>query len=153
MNFTSIEQSKKLLELGLSPESADMHYPDYYFDGNAKYPCNTPYKEAVEDLFHVYINPKTKRLLPCWSVGALFEVIPSVIKSHNKKYYLTYFRLKENRHYIYYLSSDPYRGIEERLELTYPDECNTFNIFGETMIKATYEMVVWLLENGYIKTK
>ena len=25
MNYTSIEQSKKLLELGLNPESADMH--------------------------------------------------------------------------------------------------------------------------------
>jgi len=81
-SYTDLEQSKKLAEI-LPLESADMHYPDYYFDGNAKGPCNTPYKEAIEDLLHVYINPKTKRLLPCWSLAALLKVIPKKIKDFN----------------------------------------------------------------------
>ena len=37
MNYTSIEQSKKLLELGLDAESADMFYM-MYKDGEK--PCN-----------------------------------------------------------------------------------------------------------------
>ena len=137
MNYTTIEQSKKLVELGLNPESADMHYPDYYFDGNTKGPCNTPYKEVIEDLFHVYINPKTKRLLPCWSLGALMELMP---------------KIKE----------------DEDDGGCYPTLCKGYNtdkwhcVYRSTLhitdwykssIDAAFEMVVWLLENGYIKTK
>ena len=85
--FTTIEQSKVLAEI-LPLESADIHYPDYYFDGNAKNPCNTSYKEAIEDLLHVYINPETKRLLPCWSLAALLGVLPlATLDSSNDHYY------------------------------------------------------------------
>jgi hypothetical protein len=98
-SYTDINQSKKLAEI-LPLESADMHYPDYYFDGNAKSPCNTPYREAIEDLLHVFINPKTKRLLPCWSLAALINIIPqeifdgeyiiNITEGRNNRWVLTY---------------------------------------------------------------
>lgn len=135
MNYTTIEQSKKLVELGLSPDTADMHYPDYYFDSNAKGPCNTSYKDAIEDLFHVYINPKTKRLLPCWSLGALMEIMPKIHEDDNDNgCYPTLCKGWDNElwHCVYRYS----------IHITewYSDS-----------IEAAFEMVCWLLENDYIK--
>lgn len=139
MNYTSIEQSKKLLELGLSPESADMHYPDYYFDGNAKYPCNTPYKEAIEDLFHVYINPKTKRLLPCWSLGALLQSAP--------KYFS-----KENHQFVQSYSYDHIDGCYHFIYRDYQHGGRSKYISkNKDLFDAAFEMIIWLLENDYIK--
>ena len=62
MNYTSIEQSKKLLELGLSSESADM-----YYEVHSAYIEETPkigYKHGLN--------------IPCWSVGSLLEVMPPI---------------------------------------------------------------------------
>ena len=68
MNYTSVEQSKKLLELGLKAESADMHYIDedeelIRVGWDAKYPPDAEH-------------------LPAWSVGALLEVMPQTNKFH-----------------------------------------------------------------------
>lgn len=54
MNYTNIKQSKKLLELGLSPKSADMFYQWI------------PYGDSG-------------CCMPCWSVGALIKLLPSSI--------------------------------------------------------------------------
>ena len=58
--YTSIEESKKLIELGLKPETADMWY------------------RSLLDF------PEIKRtingelgILPCWSVGQLLELMPT----------------------------------------------------------------------------
>ena len=123
------------MELELSPNTADMHYPDYYFDGNAKGPCNTPYKEAIEDLFHVYINPKTKRLLPCWSLGALMEIMPKIHEYNNDNgCYPTLCKGWDNGlwHCVYRSSIHITKWYDNYMD-------------------AAFEMVCWLLENGYIK--
>lgn len=60
MSYTNIEQSKKLLKLGLSLESADM-----IFDGVG------------------YV--KSPNTLPCWSIGALLEVL-DFLSPHPKEY-------------------------------------------------------------------
>lgn len=61
-SYTTIEQSKKLLELGLKPETADMCYHEHtaYIDGTPK----VGYKVGVTDG------------IPCWSIGALLELMP-----------------------------------------------------------------------------
>ena len=129
-HYTSIEQSKKLLELGLNPESADMHYPDYYFDGYANGPCNTSYKEQIENLLSVYINPDTRRILPCWSIGSLIDIIPSSIN----------FGYENDFHFN--LTKTPSGYITDFYEESFG---------GDTTIDTCYRMIVWLLENGYIK--
>ena len=60
MNYTSIEQSKKLLELGLSPESADMIY---LFDF------------STEPMININITPGDTSI-PCWSTEALIALLP-----------------------------------------------------------------------------
>ena len=70
---TSIEQSKKLLSLGLDSSTADMEYISLK-EGN--HPIgNVPFVKddsEVEDSAFDYIYNRT----PCWSLTALLGVIP-----------------------------------------------------------------------------
>lgn len=130
-SYTDLEQSKILAKI-LPLESADMHYPDYYFDGNAKNPCNTSYKEAIEDLLHVYINPETKRLLPCWSLAALLGVLPVV------NFNTPVLKIKLNHKYYMELCID---SLTHKYIIT-----NDY----DNPIDACYEMIVKLHEQHLI---
>lgn len=64
-NYTTPEQSKRLVELGIPIESADIiyyHTPDSWHD-----PYFITEKRQIEHL-------KSGKGLPCWSVGRLIEV-------------------------------------------------------------------------------
>ena len=116
MNYTSIEQSKKLLELGLSAESADMCYLVIAEDEYSQYP-------VVED------KDDMLKELPCWSLGALMEMIP-------------------------YYSVIAYTSESSIIDITYtanPVIHMTHREIGDSPIEAAYNMGVWLLVNGYIK--
>ena len=75
INFTTPEQSKKLLELGLPAESADCYYYDW-----ATNPDDEMYGACIQWIdttlgddyqkFHVL----EIAALPCWSVGRLIEI-------------------------------------------------------------------------------
>lgn len=75
--YTSIEQSKKLLELGLNPNTADMFYPKI--------------DEGLYSVFPVIgyeIFKKQISDIPCWSLGALLDVLPSAtLDSSDDHYY------------------------------------------------------------------
>lgn len=126
MNYTGIEQSKKLLELGLSPETADMCWgldSDTGMYNNHPYPM--PWREYTAKEFYI----------PCWSTGALLEVMPLIKEDINdggcrpnlcKGW-------DNNKWHIVY-----------RSDLYYSD-------WYDNSIDACYNTVVWLLENGYIK--
>lgn len=65
---TTIEQSKRLLELGLKPETADMVYG---------YDCTYPYNchlRILEDGDYISSNIITDRI-PAWSYDRLREII------------------------------------------------------------------------------
>lgn len=75
INFTTPEQSKRLLELGLPSESADCYYYDW-----ATNPDDEMYGACIQWIdttlgddyqkFHVL----EIAALPCWSVGRLIEI-------------------------------------------------------------------------------
>lgn len=74
MNYTTIEQSKKLLELGLNPNTADM----VYWMG--------------EYITHSYSECQHKEeQIPIWSVGALLELMPLSIVGWDNETYARYF--------------------------------------------------------------
>lgn len=65
-DYTTPEQSKRLLELGIPIESANIiyyHTPDSWHD-----PYLITEKKQIENL-------KSGKGLPCWSVGRLMEII------------------------------------------------------------------------------
>lgn len=122
-HYTTIEQSKELLRLGLSPESADM----YYNLDNSKIPNIII---GAKDDFRCYI--------PCWSLGALLEVLPTHIQIKSEVFH-------------YEMMPDfgscliQYENVEGNKILNQSIE--------DTPLEAAYNMVIWLLENDYIKVK
>lgn len=65
-NYTTIEQSKRLLELGLPRDSADIWYIAAV-DNQKKYPPFPSFSYWVGNMIY-------KHDLPCWSVGRLMEI-------------------------------------------------------------------------------
>lgn len=127
-NYTSIEQSKKLLELGIDPLTSDMCYKtedvdyaetedDYVLDLVCR-----PYSEYLK-----FVGPMglAYKAIPCWSVGALMELMPMV---NGREPHLIW---TKGTYTCFY-----YRG---------------HSTTKETIIDACYEMMIWLLENDYIK--
>lgn len=133
---TTLEQSRKLIELGVSPDTADMHYAFNAVGGSA-------FQEMIDKSATLLPTNKNSRhpYEPAWSLSALLELIPSNVSEpcfniskggYDKGHYIdTYFA---------YLESG----------------CLTDQVFFEcrnagTAIEATYELIVWLVENNYIK--
>ena len=70
-NFTTPEQSKRLLELGLPADSADCYWSRYgtmvSWSGITIIGKGATYKSITEPPYHF-------DFLPCWSVGRLIEI-------------------------------------------------------------------------------
>lgn len=68
-NYTTPEQSKRLLELGVPADSADCYWDKYrilpYFLFNG---------DTFQDLLDAYEPEDRNEFLPCWSVGRLMEI-------------------------------------------------------------------------------
>lgn len=83
-NFTTPEQSKRLLELGVPSDSADAILRHYIwasgYDENDEENWETPmvidYKSqlSVSDLLEMVIDDEYDKAIPCWSVGRLIEI-------------------------------------------------------------------------------
>ena len=137
MNYTSIEQSKKLLELGLSPESADMHWRKSI----VKHPNgNVPW--FAHNNTRLPVDYGDEDNIPCWSVGALLNVIPTNLPVP----------LPENPHSSDYIHTNEF---ELRYRFDYTWQCGYHEIHQvgdyEDILKTIFELVVWLLENNCIK--
>lgn len=139
---TSIEQSKKLIELGIDVNTADMRYgyiapyefSDRMYDGGYD---EVPYHKDFLKKNPNFSENEYDGELPAWSLSALLELIPPYLgefkdgidfgfsKAMNGKWY--------SAHYIKFND----------------DGLASFNITvtGDTAIDAAFEMVVWLLEN------
>lgn len=68
-NYTTPEQSKRLLQLGLPADSADCYYSRMKYE-EYENPKILYMKYSDVACFH----PKTFIYLPCWSVGRLIEI-------------------------------------------------------------------------------
>lgn len=124
--YTSIEQSKKLLSLGMNPESADMYYTRYQSITNPK-------EWEYEDTPNVRwegISFGDKRIFyPAWSLGALLELMPKLPRVE--------YDLVQRQEECYVAFDDLNKNIHEDYK-------------GNTPFEAVYNMVVWLLEQHYL---
>ena len=69
-NFTTPEQSKRLLELGVPADSADCYYSRMRHEE-----FENPRICYMQYFNHTCFHPKIFIYLPCWSVGRLMEII------------------------------------------------------------------------------
>lgn len=119
---TDIEQSQRLVELGLPRETADMGW----------YHTLDPYMADT----HMYLHTQcSDTCLPAWSFKALWEVMPGVIYGPKPKDHPT--ELIHTKECICYFDNT---GLQHGPSFSTKD--------GD--ITAAYNMVCWLLENGYI---
>ena len=125
MNYTTIEQSKKLLELGLSPETADMLWEQHFFE--IPYVTVKPYTTKGRSI--------GSHILPCWSLEALLELL----RSYNDCNSLSIFSNRSQKWQITISYYDVIWKDHEEININ--------------LLEASYNTVIWLLENGYIKTE
>ena len=68
---TSLEQSKKLIELGVDINTADMHYSTWTILNGGEYILSPNQGETIEELQESYGN----QVIPAWSLSALLNLI------------------------------------------------------------------------------
>lgn len=81
---TTLKQSKKLIELGLNPETADMSYSVLISDfrGNTipkkdhLYTLSTSYSTS-----YMHVGLEKREIIPAWSLSRLIEMLPHYISS------------------------------------------------------------------------
>lgn len=123
---TIIEQSKKLIELGLNPNTADMCYIQHF----GEYNNEVTFIEEVPILVHTIDTID----LPCWSLGALINLMPSMIYKGGET-----FTLRIYKDVVYHVCYKSHYHLDE------------IWFSKENLLDAAFEMVYWLLENNYIK--
>ena len=116
---TSVEQSKKLIELGIDVNTADMYW---WFSGKRYY------VEAMDD-----DDFNEEGDIPAWSLSGLLELMPFHIIENNKRYGFYQWKGLNPQGETYWFEYKSNTG--ERLY-----ETNHLN----NPIDAAFEMIVWL---------
>lgn len=127
---TSIEQSKKLIELGIDVNTADFMW-EYNPDKETYW--NKPTIIPIDD--YIFVND-----IPAWSLSALLSILPLHIIVNGKVY-----------------KFGMSKGFNKNGE-TYAIKYSIFNTtfyyhmtdFYNSPIDAAFEMISWLKENGKI---
>lgn len=122
--YTTIEQSKQLIEVGLNTDTADMYtYGSKFFGAlscfnNQTIVGNYSLLENKDDVY------------PCWSLAALLNIIDS-------------------NGLIYDISNDKNREFKVLIyNADYVDQEIKFYHTEHTIV----DTIIWLLENNYIKS-
>lgn len=96
---TTIEQSRRLLELGLNPETSDMLILPL---PNSKELIVQKYEDESENLYYT-IKGEEWESSPAWSLHRLIEMLPyKVNKSPNNASLLEITRIKDNSYHVGY---------------------------------------------------
>ena len=76
-NFTTTEQSKRLLELGVPADSADCY-------NTTKHIGKIPEDRTYEDICQMFkLRGNHTEIYPCWSVGRLIEILKECINNED----------------------------------------------------------------------
>lgn len=143
MNYTSVEQSKKLVELGLDKDSADMIYiwhcssdnPEWRFDDDMA-PMNLA-KKKISELDHA-----PEHTLPAWSVGQLISMLPDNFTENGVNLRMVY-DLNIYKDQIAYNGYDFIHDTNECIFHTKPGK----------LIDVLVETVCWLIESKHFNEK
>lgn len=117
---TSIKQSKKLIELGIPKNTADMRIGNYVGKSNKVDGTNVHYYTKEESF-------GAPEIIPAWSLSALLELMPIECKLEKTL-------LDQSDYFTYACEwTGEYRTYEH-----------------DDSLDAAFEMVVWLKENNTI---
>lgn len=132
---TTIEQSQKLIELGIDVETADMHY--HTNSMYEEYPCN--------EIVYIACLSKPEKYnkydIPAWSLAALLDILPNDEVTTTTVTRGGWVWTSESAKYLDIWLAD--------YETEKHD--NDFTLSEDTPLDAAFEMVVWLKENNKIR--
>ena len=138
-SYTDLEQSKKLAEI-FPIESADM---GWYYSRNPQAARN-----------QMWVGTKAENAdIPCWSLAALLDLLPSEFTTVGK-YATTTYEIKIRKYKfvndvdIYQIAYGNYKFYEDG-NSSWKDMINTGQ--KEELIDAAFEMICWLKENNPYK--
>ena len=135
---TSIEQSRKLIELGIDIKTSDM----YYWCG-----------EELRIYVGGYKAQNKEYDIPAWSLSALMSLLPSIFKVKGEYSETTCYKIDIRRYAltkdvdIYQIAYGNYRFNDDG-SFSWSDMINTGQ--REELIDAAVEMLTWLKENNII---
>lgn len=135
---TSIEQSKKLKELGIDVNSADMHWQYIEEDNGQLQWFHFPKDFSINE----------NESIPAWSLTALWELLPSDFDVKGE--FGTFNYQIRPRKYRFSADIDVYQIAygSHNQDGVWSDMINTPEC--ENFVDAAFEMVVWLKENEKI---
>lgn len=143
IQYTTEEQARRLMELGLDPNTADMLYCNASIRGGNytdEFSVNvTPYKEHLE---WVEKNKEVWspwwQVIPCWSVGALIKLLPKRINLKESG--------KEAKLYMDgTMCCYKYYDMDEDMMM------GDFQCYGKTFILCVISLMEMMLMEGYIE--
>jgi hypothetical protein len=152
---TTIEQSKKLIKLGVDVNIADMTYVSMKdYDENTYHLTvgKTDVNWAKDELGNLNWNDVYEKYIPAWSLTALMNLLPSEFTIENKFGKYTYeikirkYNLIEDVN-LYQIAYGNYKIYEDGSS-SWKDMINTGE--REELLDAVFDMIVWLKENGKI---
>ena len=127
MIATSIEQSKKLVKLGIDTSTADMCYREVAYN---------PDDNHVWQLYAFYYVIDYGDI-PAWSLSALLELMPYEVVLDEDESLILGIHKEDSQYYFDYNN-------------TYSGEIHIDTLMCDDPIDAAVEMIVWLKENKYI---
>lgn len=124
LGWTRLDEAKRLVEAGLDPNTADMCYQIMGNNGDRTYVSSALTFNTEDDN------------IPCWSLGALINMMPKWIPQDREiiRCGLNLHIMSEENNYDYALAYQVYHFS------TFP-----------TVIEAAVDMVLFLIQKGYIK--
>lgn len=132
-NCTSIEQSKRLLELGLNPDTADMHYTVVGDLSASSYTEGLVNAGSIAKAWHKNPEELKAKVVPAWSLSALLNLTPDIIGD-----YVLRLDKVDGDYYIWY--DEIGKGWSD--DMPHPSSDN--------FIDVAYKNLVLLLENKKI---
>lgn len=158
LGWTTLDEAKRLVDAGLDPNTADMGY-----ELDTQSPRATSFTQLEKYFKALYVSPiyePMTKAYPCWSLGALLELIPKLVGERNSSLlYHAYFNFELSPRYKY-----PLRWVA-RYSGSIKQKDNEGDFDGQTMfskdvsteftygaaIETICDTMVFLLENGYIE--
>ena len=121
--YTTIEESKQLIEAGLDISTADGYIQHKWEEISQNHHFQTDYGEKI----------------PCWSLAALIELLPDHIEYWDKEGYFYDAFLEISKYSVAYRYFDQYQDMKIQL----------FEAFNESLVSSVSITIIWLLENNF----
>lgn len=138
---TSLEQSKKLIELGIDENTSDMVYLKSYFEDDYNLLVGS-YHEGYAEKDNETLVPVFDEHIPAWSLSALLELMPPYLFEFERGIDLNiYPNLSGKAWHCSYMPN----AVENMKNDKFKQITS-----GDNLVDAAFEMVCWLLENKKI---